>query len=91
MSEPQQRCEVCGDVEVVRPDGRGFPPDIAKRKLAKRCKAKGHTCQPTYTAGVQTQLIVAMRDLCTCAGGWPGIPIGLHDADCALQAARVPS
>lgn len=52
MSSPTQTCQVCGDVEVVRPDGRGFPPDIAKRKLVKRCKAKGHTCQPQYLAGV---------------------------------------
>jgi hypothetical protein len=52
MSSPTQTCEVCGDVEVVRQDGRGFPPDIAKRKLAKRCKAKGHACQPQYRAGV---------------------------------------
>lgn len=52
MSEPTQTCRTCGDFEVVRPDGRGFPPDIAKRKLAKRCQAKGHKCDPTYTAGM---------------------------------------
>jgi hypothetical protein len=51
MSSPTQACQVCGDIEVVRQDGRGFPPDIAKRKLAKRCKAKGHTCKPQYRAG----------------------------------------
>jgi hypothetical protein len=49
--EPTQTCQACGDVEVVRPDGRGFPPDIAKRRLAKRCKANGHTCDPKYRAG----------------------------------------
>jgi len=53
MSEPTQRCSVCGMSEVVRPDGRGFPPDIAKRKLAKRCKAAGHVSKPVYTAGVK--------------------------------------
>lgn len=52
MSAPTQTCTVCGDVEVVRPDGRGFPPDIAKRKLVKRWRANGHTCQPRYLAGV---------------------------------------
>lgn len=52
MSSPTQTCEVCGDVEVVRQDGRGFPPDVAKRKLAKRCKANGHACKPQYRAGV---------------------------------------
>jgi hypothetical protein len=51
MSEPIQTCRVCLDVEVVRPDGRGFPPNIAKNKLAKRCKAKGHVCDPHYLAG----------------------------------------
>lgn len=53
MSEPTQTCQTCGDVEVVRPDGRGFPPDIAKRKLANRCKAAGHVCNPQYRAGFQ--------------------------------------
>ncbi len=38
---------------VVRPDGRDFPPDIAKRKLAKLCAADGHTSDPKYLAGVQ--------------------------------------
>ena len=51
MSSPVQTCQVCGDREWVMPDGRGFPPDIAKRRLAKRCKAAGHNCDPLYTAG----------------------------------------
>lgn len=52
MSSPVQTCQVCGDREWVMPDGRGFPPDIAKRRLAKRCKAAGHNCDPLYTAGL---------------------------------------
>ena len=51
MSGPTQTCQECGDVEAVRYDGREFPPDIAKRKLTKRCKAKGHACKPQYLAG----------------------------------------
>ena len=51
MSEPVQTCRVCGAVEVVKPDGRGFPPQIAKNRLVKRCKAAGHKCDPQYTAG----------------------------------------
>jgi len=51
VSEPIQRCLVCGDYEIVKPDGRGFPPDIAGRKLAKRCKARGHMAELKYTAG----------------------------------------
>lgn len=50
-TQPTQTCQVCGDVEVVRPDGRGFPPDIAKRRLARRCKMKGHESEPRYLAG----------------------------------------
>jgi hypothetical protein len=49
--QPIQVCLECGDKEVVRPDGRGFPPDIAKRRLAKRCRAAGHVCDPQYRAG----------------------------------------
>lgn len=30
---PTQTCKLCGRAEYVIPDGRGFPPDIAKRKL----------------------------------------------------------
>lgn len=55
---PVQTCQVCGDFERVVPDGRGFPPDIAKRRLAKRCKAAGHKCEPFYTAG----LVIHVRD-----------------------------
>jgi hypothetical protein len=53
VSEPTQTCTTCGDVEIVRMDGRGFPPDIAKRRLAKRCAEKGHKSTPTYRAGFQ--------------------------------------
>lgn len=56
MTQPRQTCLTCGDSEVVRPDGRGFPPDIAKRRLAKRCTARGHACDPTYRAGVSDDL-----------------------------------
>ena len=55
MGQPIQFCAVCHDVEVVRPDGRGFPPDIAKRRLAKRCAARGHKCEPRYQAGMLGQ------------------------------------
>ena len=50
MSEPTQTCRVCGVSVAVRPDGRGFPPDIAKRKLAKYCAARGHKSDPVYRA-----------------------------------------
>lgn len=54
---PTQTCTVCGAVEIVRSDGRGFPPDIAKRRLAKRCKAAGHNCEPQYLCGISPVLI----------------------------------
>jgi hypothetical protein len=52
QTQPTQECLLCGNVEVVRPDGRGFPPDIAKRRLQRRCKAQGCLCDPKYTAGI---------------------------------------
>ena len=53
MNEPTQRCMVCGAVEVVRQmgNGRAFPPDVAKKRLIKRCAAEGHVCEPRYRAG----------------------------------------
>ena len=47
---PQQTCQNCGRVVQVVPDGRGFPPDIAKNKLKKICKAHGCVSNPKYTA-----------------------------------------
>jgi len=47
-----QTCRLCGRQVVVTPDGRGFPPDIAKRKLARQCQAGGCPCDPQYTAGI---------------------------------------
>lgn len=50
--QPQQQCALCGRVEIVKPDGRGFPPDIAKRRLVKECRLNGCPCDPQYTAGI---------------------------------------
>lgn len=61
MSSPTQTCQTCGAVEVVHMDGRGFPPDIAKRKLAKRCKEAGHKSDPQYLAGVSPNLAAVLR------------------------------
>ena len=49
---PQVTCDRCGDVLPVVPDGRGFPPDIAKRKLIRKCRAKGCLGIPIYAAGL---------------------------------------
>lgn len=51
MSEPTMTCQLCGRVVIVTHDGRGFPPDIAKRKLQKLCKADGCPSEPKYRAG----------------------------------------
>jgi hypothetical protein len=51
VTQPIQKCWTCGDFEIVKPDGRGFPPDIAKRRLVKRCKAKGCKHEIRYHAG----------------------------------------
>jgi hypothetical protein len=51
-ANPTQTCETCGRSVVVTPDGRGFPPDIAKRKLQRLCRDNGcERCVPVYTAG----------------------------------------
>jgi len=52
MSEPTVTCALCGRRQIVKPDGRGFPPDIAKRALRKECKANGCQSDPQYRAGV---------------------------------------
>lgn len=50
-SYPAQTCALCGrHVEVVG-TSRGFPPDVAKRKLQRLCKAAGCESQPEYRAG----------------------------------------
>jgi hypothetical protein len=49
----EQRCQACGRVEQVVPDGRGFPPDTAKRRLAKWCKANGCESDPVYTPTIR--------------------------------------
>lgn len=61
MSQPTQSCTECGRVEIVTPDGRGFPPDIAKRKLRKRCQAAGCPSKPAYRAGIGAGLQALLR------------------------------
>jgi len=56
MSEPVQTCRLCGRSVVVVQGGRGFPPDVAKRKLRKLCAADGCACEPEYTAGIDPRL-----------------------------------
>jgi hypothetical protein len=51
-SEPRQTCTTCGRSMIVQQDGRGFPPDITKRKLIKACQANGCPCTPSYIAGL---------------------------------------
>lgn len=51
MPQPTQTCLRCGRQQIVTPDGRGFPPGIAERKLRKACAAAGCVCQPKYRAG----------------------------------------
>lgn len=50
-AEPTITCIVCGSTEVVHPGDRDYPPNIARRRLIKRCKSLGHTCDPAYRAG----------------------------------------
>lgn len=52
MTAPTYSCRLCGRVVIVRRDGRGFPPDIAKRELMRLCKRDGCKCDPAYLAGM---------------------------------------
>lgn len=56
MSAPTVTCQLCGRSRIVTPDGRGFPPDIAKRKLRRECAANGCACDPQYRAGIDPRL-----------------------------------
>lgn len=51
---PTVTCVVCRRWTEVRHDGRGFPPDIAKRRLARICAdaPDSHEADPQYRAGV---------------------------------------
>lgn len=51
-SEPTQTCTTCGRVVVVVAGRGGFPPETAKRRLAKMCKADGHESTPEYRVGL---------------------------------------
>ena len=57
MSEPTMTCQVCGRSMVVHQDGRGFPPDITRRKIAKLCLVDGHIAETAYRAGVNPGVI----------------------------------
>ena len=58
MSSPIVFCTKCKHVMAVTPDGRGFPPDIAKRKLAKQCKSvRDHEADIQYRAGIDEGLV----------------------------------
>lgn len=48
---PTVMCLLCGAWLEVVPHGRGFPPDIAKRRLTKDCLRRGHDAEPHYRAG----------------------------------------
>lgn len=52
-AEPTITCTLCGRQLIVTLDGRGFPPDIARRKLRKICKANDCACDPVYRAGIR--------------------------------------
>ena len=51
MSQQSVTCAECGQGVTVTPDGSGFLPDIARRKLAKLCRAAGHEPDLRYYAG----------------------------------------
>jgi hypothetical protein len=50
--DPTVTCDKCGRQLVVQPTGRGFPPDVARNKLRKACRANGCSGEPQYRAGM---------------------------------------
>lgn len=50
--EPTQTCKLCQRQVVVEQTGRGFPPDVAARKLKRLCEADGCPSEPVYRAGI---------------------------------------
>ena len=64
MSSPIVYCTVCGTVMGVKQDGRGFPPDIAKRKLAKACEnIREHEAVIEYRAGLSDDLMMLLEEM----------------------------
>lgn len=53
MSEPTVLCEECLMSVIVDYNMGEFPPDLAREKLLKICKEKGHISKPKYTAGLE--------------------------------------
>lgn len=51
MREPEVICEECLVSVLVDYTMGEFPPDVAKKKLLKICKEKGHISKPKYKAG----------------------------------------
>jgi hypothetical protein len=58
-SFPVVYCCNCNAVRAVDLYVDGFPPDVAKRKLIKSCKAHGCKCDPHYLAGARIDPIIA--------------------------------
>ncbi len=55
MSEPTVTCRDCGRSILVVLNRHGFPPDTAKRTLAKECKERGCPASGTiYRAWIET-------------------------------------
>jgi hypothetical protein len=61
FSPPTQTCRICGDAETVTVSG-GFPPERALRRLAKRCKERGHACDARYVAGFYFDTSICRED-----------------------------
>ena len=51
MIEPKMLCEECLVSVIVDYAMGEFPPDLARKKLIKMCKEKGHVSKPKYRAG----------------------------------------
>lgn len=52
MKPPTYHCGLCQRTVEVKPGGRGFPPDRARKRLFALCEAAGCPCEPRYVAGI---------------------------------------
>ena len=86
-TQPTVACLSCGGWLVVQHDGRGHPPDIAKRRLAKQCARNGCTPDITYRAGLIGRNSGSPSCL-TCAGTGAVYRGTDREADCDCGASN---
>jgi hypothetical protein len=69
MDFPTQTCRLCGRAVTVVQNGSGFPPERARKRLVRACRASGCPSDPVYRAGIDPTLtFAATRGACPHCG-----------------------